>query len=771
VPDSPVVIDERLCLRIDGLVQGVGFRPFIYRLATDCGLSGWVANTPQGVELEIEGTAAALARFRQRLPVECPSAARIETVTVEHRLRQHTDGFQLLTSQTEGLHSGFILPDLAPCPRCVAELFDPANRRYGYPFISCTDCGPRWSVVHALPFDRERTTLAGFALCPACIAEYQQPGNRRFHAQTQCCPACGPRLTLTDAQGHVMARDQSALAEALGLLDQGRIVAIKGVGGYQLLVDATRHAAVLRLRERKARPAKPLAILCGSAAEAAQWVWLSAAERAVLESPAAPIVLLHTRSPSGSRLSPALTLGIPLLGIMLPSSPLHHQLIRATGFPLVVTSGNRSGEPLCIDDEEALQRLGEVADAFLRHDRPIVRPLDDSVVRVVAGDSLVLRRARGYGPTLRLPWSLPPRIALGGHLKNTVALSRGRYALLSQHLGDLDNTATETHVEATLRDLTHLFLPDTQQTMETVCDLHPDYGSSTRLTAPLKRVQHHEAHLWACLAEHAPVFPVLGVAFDGLGLGEDGRLWGGEFFVMQRDRCERVASFRPFLLPGGGQAVREPRRVACSLLYQLGGTTLCERDDLAPLAALTPGGVRNLIQMMKAGLNSPVCSSVGRLYDAVASLLDLCQVNRFEGEAALRLECAGQAIADPQGYPYAIHAARPVDRIDWQPLLLALLTDLPQQPVGVLAARFQQTLIDIIAAVAARTGLETVALSGGVFQNAWLTCRALECLSKAGYTVLRHRTVPPNDGGLSLGQLLAAGSVGDGGEVGSSSAP
>lgn len=751
---------QRLCLRIDGLVQGVGFRPFIYRLATACGLSGWVANTLQGVELEIEGSEAALDAFRQRLTGESPAAACIETVTLEPRPLKHDSGFQLLTSHTDGLTSGFILPDLAPCPRCVAELFDPANRRHGYPFISCTDCGPRWSIVQALPFDRERTTLAEFKLCRACETEYREPDNRRFHAQTQCCPACGPRLTLTDAQGRVIASDEQAMEQAAFLLQQGRIVAVKGVGGYQLLVDATRQAAVLRLRERKARPAKPLAILCASVTEAAQWAWLSTAERQALESPAAPIVLLHSRPQTGHRLAPALTLGIPLLGIMLPSSPLHHWLMRACGFPLVITSGNRSGEPLCSDDQEALNRLGDLADALLMHDRAIVRPLDDSVVRIVAGDRLVLRRARGYSPTVSLPCSLPPRIALGGHLKNTIAISRGRLALLSQHLGDLDNTATEVHVEATLRDLTRLFIPESQDNIETVCDLHPDYGSSTWFRATTRRVQHHEAHLRACLAEHPPVFPVLGVAFDGLGLGTDGHLWGGEFFVLQPDRCERIATFRPFLLPGGAQAVREPRRVACSLLYQLGGTALCERDDLAPLIALTPVGVRNLIRMMKSGLNSPRCSSVGRWYDAVASLLDLCQVNRFEGEAALRVECAGRAISDPAAYPFRIvpgGSGQPADLIDWAPLLLALLADLPHQPAGWIAARFQQTLIDIIAGVAAKTGLTTLALSGGVFQNAWLTSRALDCLSRQGYSVLRHRMIPPNDGGLSLGQLLAAG--------------
>ena len=747
-------------LAISGQVQGVGFRPFVYRLATRYGLDGWVVNTPDGVTLDIEGNNGCLAEFQQQLSLHCPPAARIATIRAEPRpLQAESGGFTLKTSLTGTDATGWLLPDLAPCPRCVAELFDPTNRRYGYPFISCSDCGPRWSLVTGLPFDRERTTLAGFRLCATCEAEYRSPDDRRFHAQTQGCPACGPRLTLTDAAGRPLAQADEALAQACRWLQQGKILAVKGIGGYQLLVDATRQDAVMALRARKSRPAKPFAILCASSEAAACRAVLGDTERRILESPAAPIVLLHTRptEPSPAPLAPALTLGIPLIGILLPPSPLHHLLSRATGLPLVVTSGNRGGEPLCTDDADALERLAGLADGFLRHDRPIQRALDDSVVRVVADELLMLRRARGYSPCVPLPHPLPPRIALGGHLKNTVALSRGDHALLSQHLGDLDNAATEAHAEATLADLAGLSgLTDA----EVVCDLHPDYGSSQtgRWSTPPRRVLHHEAHLRACLVEHSPTYPVLGVAFDGLGLGSDGTLWGGEFFIVQPTHCERIASLRRFQLPGGTRAVREPRRVACALLYALWGDRLLERNDIPSLAALSEAELGNLIRMMEAGLNSPFCSSVGRLYDAVASLLGICQINRYEGEAALRLECAAFAATEFEPYPFSLQAnpaGNPPCLIDWEPLLLALLQDRPPYRFGPPAARFQQTLIEIIDAVAATTGLKTLALSGGVFQNAWLTRRAVTWLEPRGYRLLRHRLIPPNDGGLAVGQLLS----------------
>ncbi|MGI9211572.1 MAG: carbamoyltransferase HypF [Methylococcaceae bacterium] len=749
---------QRQRLTISGVVQGVGFRPYVYRLATHCGLSGWVANTPGGVALEIQGEASSLEAFRQRLPLECPSAARLDTLTAEPRPLQADSGFEVKASHSDGQVAGFVLPDLAPCAQCLFELFDPANRRYRYPFISCTDCGPRWSLMTALPFDRVRTTMAGFRLCQVCEAEYRDSSQRRFHAQTQCCADCGPQLSLTDRYGNLMARAESALEQAISVLEQGKILAVKGVGGYQLLVDATQEAAVTRLRLRKSRPAKPLAILCATTEDARRWALVSNREQAALESAAAPIVLLQKNPSAHPGLAQAVTFDLPLIGILLPSSPLHHLLIRALGFPLVVTSGNRSGEPLATDNHDAVVRLADLADAFLSHDRPIQRALDDSILRIVADDILMLRRARGYAPTVRLHQTVPPRLALGGHLKSTIAMGRGDHLILSQHLGDLDNAASVAHFQDTVADLTRMFAV---KPIETRCDRHPDYGSSLfglSTTHPIP-VQHHIAHIRSCLAEHCPEFPVLGVAFDGLGLGTDGGLWGGEFFIMQGESSTRIASFRPFLLPGGVQAVREPRRVAVALLYQMWGAALSERLDLAPLVSLQPVGVRNLIRMMQAGLNCPGCSSVGRLYDAVASLLDVCQINRYEGEAALRVECLAGDGTNARPYPFAVQAppdADPPYLIDWHPLFAALVADLPSHTSAQIAARFQRTLIEIVAHIAAQTGLKTIALSGGVFQNAGLTTGAVNHLATLGYTVLRHRFIPPNDGGLAVGQLLSS---------------
>lgn len=749
---------QRLSIQVIGWVQGVGFRPFVYRLAQEYQLTGWVANTPEGVTLEIEGELDALNKFRHRLSAECPAVARIESLTVNTKPSKQDTRFELRTSNTAGSVSSFVLPDLAPCPHCVGELFDPGNRRYRYPFISCTDCGPRWSLLSRLPFDRERTSMANFPLCPTCQAEYHDPDNRRFHAQTQCCPDCGPQWILSSNQGQIMAQTEMALQQAVELLRQGGILAMKGIGGYQLIVDAGNEAAVTRLRERKSRPAKPLAIMCASVADIKNWVSISALEQQVLESSAAPIVLLRKKPSTLALLAPSLAPDIPLLGILLPASPLHHLLINDCGFPLVVTSGNRGGEPLCITEDQALIRLGNIADAFLTHDRPIQRPLDDSVVRVVADDMLMLRRGRGYSPMIKLPKPVHDRIALGGHLKNTVAIGRGEYAILSQHLGDLDNTAAEANFQSTLTDISMLF---NLKGSSLVCDLHPDYASSRYANeqgiTPL-RVQHHHAHVLACLAEHEIRDHVLGVAFDGLGLGTDGTLWGGEFLVILPQGYERVASMRPFRLPGGTQAVREPRRVAYSLLHQILGSSATNRTDLATLAAFRPAEKITLTRMLEARLNSPECSSIGRLYDAVASLLNLCQISRFEGEASMLVEFAADGIADPEPYPFLLRQpGQGTERfiIDWEPLILAILDDLPDSSPQRIAARFQQTLVDIILTVATQVGLEHVALSGGVFQNGWLTTRTLECLQKNGFTVLRHRLIPPNDGGLSIGQLLA----------------
>jgi hydrogenase maturation protein HypF len=750
---------QRCAIKLSGLIQGVGFRPHVYRLAAESGLNGWVANTPEGAAIEAEGEPASLRRFLARLTGELPPHARIETLAVDTLPPIHYRDFTVRHSATGGSPSIFVLPDLAVCGACLREIADPADRRYRYPFTSCTHCGPRWSIVDGLPFDRERTAMAGFDLCPACRAEYENPADRRFHAQTTCCPECGPRLALWDAEGRERAVRDEALRQTAGLLRGGAIVAVKGIGGFQLLVDAGNADAVARLRRCKARPAKPLAVMCASLEQAGGLCEIAPLERDLLGSAEAPIVLLRKLPGRDRAVADNVAPDNPYLGVMLSYSPLHRLLLDDFGGPVVATSGNLGGEPICIDEREALLRLGGLVDGFLVHDRPVRRPLDDSVVRVAAGQELVLRRARGYPPTVRLPRPLPPALAVGGHLKNTVALSRDGWTALSQHLGDLDTAEARANFRATIAEMERIFGIEPNQV---VCDLHPDYAASRHAGEtgkPRIAVQHHYAHILSCLAEHRLDPPVLGIAFDGVGLGSDGTLWGGEFLKIYPHGFERMASLRSFPLPGGERAVREPRRAALGLLYEWLGAAALERTDLAPVAALQPAERRTLARMLDRGINAPRCSSVGRLFDAVASLLDLRQVSGFEGDAAMAVEFVAEAGDAAEGYPFALNAAPfspPGLLVDWEPMIRALLDDVRQgRPAADSAAKFHRTLAEAALAVAQRVGMERVALSGGVFQNRLLTEMTVARLEAAGFTVYRHRRIPPNDGGLALGQLGA----------------
>jgi hydrogenase maturation protein HypF len=751
---------QRVAIRITGRVQGVGFRPYVYRLAAESELAGWVANTPEGVGIEAEGDAGRLQSFLARLPAELPPLARIDTLSTEPRPPVGERGFRVRLSRAAGPASVCAPPDVATCPACLAEIFDPANRRYRYPFISCTDCGPRWSITAGLPFDRERTAMQRFSLCPACRAEYENPADRRFHAQTQCCPECGPQLSLRDKTGELARRDE-ALRLAAEKLRSGAILALQGIGGFQLLADAGDEAAVLRLRRRKSRPAKPFAVMVESVETARALCEVSDMEQNLLASAAAPIVLLRRRG-DGRTIASGVSPDNPWLGVMRAYSPLHHLLLAEFGGPVVCTSGNRSGEPICISEDEARARLADIADLFLVHDRPVLRALDDSVARAVAGREMLLRRARGYEPILRLGRNLPPVLAVGGHLKNTVALAAGDRAVLSQHLGDLDSAEARENFRKTVADLESLFgmAPD-----RIVTDLHPDYAS-TRLAEtfgkPLIRVQHHHAHVLSCMAEHGLEPPLLGIAWDGVGFGPDGTLWGGEFLRIEPDGYARIARFRPFPLPGGEKAVREPRRAALGLLYASFGAAAFERTDLAPVAAFAPAELRTLARMLARGLNAPLSSGVGRLFDGIAALLGLRQTASFEGEAAMALEFAAERGGTGNAYPFDLVEAESDAwglrwTVDWTPSVPALLKDAAAGRTAEAAAKFHRTLAEIAAAVAAKAGLTQVVLTGGTFQNRLLTELAVARLEASGFTVHRHRYIPPNDGGLALGQLWAAG--------------
>jgi hydrogenase maturation protein HypF len=755
---------ERLKVWIRGAVQGVGFRPFVYRLAADLHLAGWVNNSASGVVVEVEGPPARLDEFRVRVERERPPRAVIQAIESSRLDLAGYAGFEIRASEG-GDRTALVLPDIATCPDCLADLRDPSNRRHRYPFTNCTNCGPRFTIVEALPYDRPRTTMAGFEMCAACRAEYEDPGNRRFHAQPNACPACGPHLELWSADGRAIASRDEALRAAAENVRAGRTVAVKGLGGFHLVVDARNDEAVRRLRRAKAREEKPFALMFPSLERVRDECEVSALEETLLLGPEAPIVLLDRKSGGGACVCRSVAPAHPALGVMLPYTPLHHLLLAELGFPIVATSGNVSDEPICTDNQEALARLASLADVFLVHDRPIARHVDDSIVRVVLGRELVLRRARGYAP---LPVSVRDSrggvLAVGPHLKNTVALSVGSNVFISQHIGDLETAEAYGAFEKVIAAFEDLYQTGPRLV---ACDAHPDYLSSgyARATgSPRVEVQHHLAHVLACLAENEIEEPALGVAWDGTGYGLDGTIWGGEFFLVDGAAARRIASFRPFALPGGDQAVREPRRSAFGVLHEL-----ARIDQTARIVPGFEARERALLaRMIDRGLNSPRTSSVGRLFDAVASLAGVRQRSAYEGQAAMELEYAAAAYADEPPYPIEIRLAGVAATgdndagdvrwiVDWVPTIGALLDDVAYgQPAGRMAARFHHALAEAIVEVARFAGERRVALSGGCFQNRLLVERAVGRLREAGFRPYWHQRVPPNDGGISLGQVVAA---------------
>jgi len=745
---------ERGRVRIDvrGAVQGVGFRPFAWREAIARGLAGFVVNTPAGVTIEAEGTPAALADLIETIGTAPPVNASIRDLAVGVIWPQGDVGFAIRNSVVEGWATASVPPDLAICDDCLAEMRDPANRRYRYPFVNCTQCGPRFSIVEALPYDRARTSMRRFPMCAACRAEYHDPADRRFHAEPIACPACGPQLALWDGAGEARATRDDALLAAVAALRDGAIVAVKGIGGFHLMVDARDEAAVRRLRQRKRRADKPFAVTFASLDDLARHADVGEAEAALLVSPARPIVLVKQR---GGALAEAVAPRNPCLGAMLAYAPLHHLLLAECGFPLVATSGNRRSEPIVTDPHEALARLAGIADLFLVHDRPIVRPVDDSVARIVAGRPQLLRRGRGYAPATVAAMIEPGILALGGHLKTALALSTGAGIVVGQHLGDLDTPEARDAYDAAIGDITGLHRTAPRLIVR---DLHPDYHSTRvadRCGVPVVAVQHHVAHIAACMAEHGLAPPVLGVAWDGAGYGPDGTVWGGEFIRVDAAGWRRVACLRPFRLPGGETAIREPRRSALGLLFAAFGRDALVMADLAPVSGFTAAERTTLATMLEHGVNAPVTTSAGRLFDAVAALLGLRQRATYEGQAAAELEWVAGSGDMGAAYDFPVRAGigdTPL-QVDWEPALRAILADLRSgTAAGVISSAFHQSLALAIAAVAARIGEPTVVLTGGCFQNARLTEAAVAELHATGLTPWRHERVPANDGGLAVGQ-------------------
>jgi hydrogenase maturation protein HypF len=724
---------QRLRITLRGAVQGVGFRPFVYRLATELSLTGWVLNSSAGLVVEVEGPSEQLSRFEQRLEQERPKASVVTVRESAWLAAQGSTHFEILASEHDSGKTVNVLPDLATCTDCREELFDPENRRFEYPFTNCTNCGPRYTIVVDIPYDRPNTTMRKFALCPLCREEYENPANRRFHAQPNACPVCGPRL-------------EGTIEDAVEALLQGEIVALKGIGGFQLLADARNPDAVARLRQRKHREEKPFALMMPSLEVARHYCEISPAEVQLLESQAAPIVLLQPKP--GTDIAPNVAHCSPYLGVMLPYSPLHHLLTQECRFPLIATSGNRSDEPIAIANDEATVRLKDIADHFLMHNRPIVRACDDSVVRLTRGRAGILRRARGYAPLgIRVAHAVPPVLAVGGHLKNTVAIGIGQDVFLSQHIGDLETLEARGAFEKAIDDLCRLysFKPEL-----VACDLHPDYASTHWAESsglPLIRVQHHQAHVAACAAENNVQEPYLGVSWDGTGYGLDGAIWGGEFFRVEGNQYERIAHLRSFGLPGGDAAVREGWRSAASLVFAVGGTEQANPDATVQSAGKPRLDESQVRYMLEHGINVVPTTSVGRLFDAVASITGVAHRNRFEGQAAMLLENEIGPLCTEEAYP--------LPSGDWGPLILAVMCDRRAGvAVPLIAARFHNALVEWILEVAASAGSKHIVISGGVFQNRYLTERAASALESRGFEVHTHQRVPPNDGGIALGQAV-----------------
>ena len=749
-------VPERVRVHVHGAAQGVGFRPFVYRLASELSLKGWVSNGTQGVVVDIEGDRLRLDQFVDRLQCDSPPHALIQRVDVTRLTPVGYTSFDIAPSDNRGEKTAYILPDIATCEQCLKEIFDPQDRRYLYPFTNCTNCGPRFTIITALPYDRPNTSMRDFALCPDCQQEYDDPANRRFHAQPNACPKCGPQLALWSATGETLGRRHDALLQAADAIRAGAIVAVKGLGGFHLMADARNCDAVHLLRSRKRRDHKPLALMYPSLAAIEQDCFVSDLEVDLLRSAAAPITLIRRRR--HATIADAVAPDNPYLGMMLPSTPLHHILLRELNFPVVATSGNRSEEPICTDEYDALDRLAALADLFLVHDRPIARHVDDSIIRVMAGQPQVLRRARGYAP---LPVQIQPKspagLAVGAHQKNAPAIVVGQDVFIGQHVGDLDTLEALSVFEGAVSDLQTLYdlRPDI-----VASDGHPDYRSTQfaeRMPIPLLRVQHHYAHALSCMADNGIKAPALAVVWDGSGYGGDGSVWGGEFLAVGEQSFERVGHFRQFRLPGGEAAVREPRRAALGVLYETFGAGAFALDTL-PLAAFDARERRMLYTMLHKGIHAPLTSSAGRLFDAVAALIGVAQVSSYEGHAACMLEYAASEDYE-DSYPLTLidsHNGRPWV-VDWAPTIRGILTDLTQHiPRGDIAAKFLNTLTEAIIQGAQRYEVDTIVLTGGCFQNATLTERAVCRLRALGLSPYWHRDVPPNDGGIALGQLIAA---------------
>ncbi len=752
----------RICVR--GVVQGVGFRPFVYQLATKYNLKGWVCNTSEDVKIEVEGEAEAIEQFLRALREQAPPLSHIEDITTTHHPPANYENFEIRHSIAEEGKYQLISPDIATCQACLKEILTSDDRRYRYPFTNCTNCGPRFTIIEDIPYDRPRTTMRHFQMCPECQREYDDPLDRRFHAQPNACPRCGPSLELVDAKGNQVTCPD-VITTTSQLLKNGRIVAIKGLGGFLLACDATNQAAIDLLRHRKMRPFKPLAIMVSSIDEVKKHCYVSNEEETLLTTPHSPIVLMRWRKDSS--VSQAVAPNLKYLGIMLPYTPLHHVLLRETGLPLVMTSGNLSEEPIAKDNDEAIRRLSGITDYFLAHNRDIHARYDDSVTMIERGVTQLVRRARGYAPhPIHLNFSSQQILGCGAELKNTFCLTRDEYAFLSQHIGDMENLETMEHFKDTISLYKRLFRIEPKIIAH---DLHPDY-LATKYAQELASefgdiklvpVQHHHAHIVSCMADNGVDTPVIGIAFDGTGFGTDGNIWGGEFLVADYQQFTRMGHLDYLPLPGGALAINKPYRIAAGYLLSLLGEDALNQD-LPFLRQVDTVEIDIIKKQVERRINSPLTSSCGRLFDAISALIGVRGEIDYEGQAAIELEMTAYDEVDGTGYyPFSVVEQDGLSIVKLKDLFSAVVRDLQDGATkATISVKFHNTIArmvnELCQLLSDKTGITRVALSGGVFQNRLLLRKAVILLEASGFDVFTHRQVPTNDGGISLGQAVIA---------------
>lgn len=750
---------SRTRINIRGAVQGVGFRPFIYRLATSLNLNGFVYNSSQGVFIEVEGDKQILEEFILRIEKEKPERSFITGMEFSFLDFIGFTEFKIYKSKNEQEKSTIIQPDIAVCKDCLNEMNDPSNRRFRYPFINCTNCGPRFSIIESLPYDRPNTSMKKFIMCNECIAEYENPLDRRFHAQPIACPKCGPHIELWDSAKEENALGEDVICSVANKIREGKIITLKGLGGFQLIVDARNGTAVNCLRGRKHREEKPFALMFPSIESINEICDLSELERRLLQSPESPIVLLKKRVNIKSNVADSVAPDNPYLGIMLPYTPIHHLLLNELNFPIVATSGNLSEEPMCIEEDEAFNKLGGIADYFLIHNRPIVRHVDDSIVRIILNREMVLRRARGYSP---LPINLPnvnqngkSILAVGGHLKNNIVLKIGSNAFVSQYIGDLSTESAYKTFIKVIDDFKQLY--ETEPS-ELICDMHPEYISTNYtklLGVNYKTVQHHYAHIASCRAENQITASALGIAWDGTGYGMDGTIWGGEFFISDDNTFSHIAQLKQFQLPGGEKAIKESRRSALGILYELYGTEIFYNALFFNELNFSSRELEIIKSMLDKKINSPKTSSVGRLFDAVSSLLNISHISNYEGQSAMKLEFMVDK-NELGKYPFEL-IENEIFIIDWREMIESIINDKKKGvDISKISTKFHNTLTEIILSISEIFGEEKVVLSGGCFQNLYLTEKTFELLEDNNHKVYMHQRIPPNDGGIALGQIAAA---------------